>query len=420
MFSYKTFFSMHRVGKIPDLARGYAFPVDDWMRLDRFLILGSEGGTYYAGGRPLARQNTDATMTVIKKDGERAVARIAVVSQSGRAPKNDAAVFALALAATFGNERTKRAIIAAIPKVCRTGADLFQFADWVEGFGGDVRALRRGLAAWYTEQSADQLALQLVTHRQRGARSHRDLLKLCRASTSDAARKALFDWVSRDKQSASLPETAAAFVSARKAKDASEVAALIVKHGLPREAVPAEWLKDSEGLARIPWAHAVPGTHRQAGHAFGGRCAEARRWAAGCTVGSPRRRPDQEGGRASACDPVSAEGLCQRAGRKGGAHLGARAGDHRCAERSFRQGFRDCRANWQAHSSRARHIRLDGFWRDCRNIAFADGSGGGDGARNRRDGGECPYPGVHGSRRHPRFAGNDLADTAAAHARHAA
>ena len=64
------------------------------MRLDRFLILGSEGGTYYAGGRPLARQNTDATIKVIKKDGERAVARIVEVSQSGRAPKNDAAVFA--------------------------------------------------------------------------------------------------------------------------------------------------------------------------------------------------------------------------------------------------------------------------------------------------------------------------------------
>ena len=26
MFSYKTFFSMHRVGQVPNLARGYAFP----------------------------------------------------------------------------------------------------------------------------------------------------------------------------------------------------------------------------------------------------------------------------------------------------------------------------------------------------------------------------------------------------------
>ena len=261
MFSYKTFFSMHRVGKVPNLARGFAYPVDDWMRLDRFLILGSEGGAYYAGGRPLARQNTDAAIKVIKKDGERAVARIVEVSQSGRAPKNDAAVFALALAASFGTERTKRAAMTAIPKVCRTGADLFQFADWVEGFGGEVRALRRGLAAWYTEQSVDQLALQLVTCRERGARSHRDLLKLCHPHTSDAARKALFDWVSRDKKSATLPELVAAFVSAQKAKDAGEVAALIAKYGLPREAVPPEWRNDPKVwralLERMPFPELI-------------------------------------------------------------------------------------------------------------------------------------------------------------------
>ena len=30
---------------------GYSWEVDDWTRLDRFLILGAEGGTYYIGER---------------------------------------------------------------------------------------------------------------------------------------------------------------------------------------------------------------------------------------------------------------------------------------------------------------------------------------------------------------------------------
>ena len=30
---------------------GYSWQVDDWTRLDRFLILGAEGGTYYIGER---------------------------------------------------------------------------------------------------------------------------------------------------------------------------------------------------------------------------------------------------------------------------------------------------------------------------------------------------------------------------------
>jgi len=33
--------------QVPNSAGGYAWPVDKWMRFDRFLIFGSERGTYY-------------------------------------------------------------------------------------------------------------------------------------------------------------------------------------------------------------------------------------------------------------------------------------------------------------------------------------------------------------------------------------
>ena len=34
-------------GQIPNAAGGFYYPIDDWTLLDRFLILGSEAGTYY-------------------------------------------------------------------------------------------------------------------------------------------------------------------------------------------------------------------------------------------------------------------------------------------------------------------------------------------------------------------------------------
>ncbi len=245
MFSYRKFFTMHRVGgTVANSAGGYAFPVDDWMRLDRFLVLGSEGGSYYASERTLTRENAEATIEAIASDGERAVARIVEVSESGRAPKNGPAIFALALAASLGNERTKRAAMAAIPKVCRTGTHLFQFAEAIEGFRGWGRGLRRGVAAWYTEKRVDDLALQVIKYRQRGGWDHRDLLRLAHPSTHEAARKALFDWICRSATGPELPQLAAAFMAVSKAKDADEVAALILKHDLPREAVPTEWLND--------------------------------------------------------------------------------------------------------------------------------------------------------------------------------
>src|SRR5471032_998211 len=109
-----------RGDQVRNSAGGYAWAVDDWARLRRFLILGSEGGSYYAGEWKLTRENVAALERCLEADGLRAVAEIAAVSEAGRAPKNDPAVFALALAAGAADATTRKAALAALPRVCRT------------------------------------------------------------------------------------------------------------------------------------------------------------------------------------------------------------------------------------------------------------------------------------------------------------
>ena len=231
---------------VANSAGGHAFAVDDWTRLDRFLILGSEGGSYYAGERACTRENATATISCIEADGVAAVARIVAVSHSGRAPKNDPAIFALALASALGNDAAKRAAMTAIPQVCRTGTHLFQFAEAVEGFRGWGRGLRRGIAGWYTSRNVDQLALQLVKYRQRGGWSHRDLLRLAHPLTEDLARRDLFDWACRGTMTDRLPPIIAAYEAATKAVGAAEIVAAIEAFDLPREAIGTEWLNDAD------------------------------------------------------------------------------------------------------------------------------------------------------------------------------
>src|SRR5688500_3223009 len=110
--------------QVPNSAGGFAFAVDDWTRLDRFLILGSEGGTFYAGERKLTRENAQAVLRCLQLDGRRVVNRIVEISDAGRAPKNDPALFALALAAKLGDADTRRAAFAALPRVARIGTHL--------------------------------------------------------------------------------------------------------------------------------------------------------------------------------------------------------------------------------------------------------------------------------------------------------
>src|SRR2546425_12896468 len=130
--------------QVRNSAGGYTWEVDDWTRFDRFLILGAEGGTYYIGERELVRQNHDAIVRCIKTDGVRAVNRIVEISDSGRAPKNDPAIFAMALVATHGNAEAKALAFQNLGKVCRIGTHLFHFAEYVNALRGRSEERRVG------------------------------------------------------------------------------------------------------------------------------------------------------------------------------------------------------------------------------------------------------------------------------------
>ena len=165
--------------QVKNNAGGFSFQLDVWKRLDRWLILGAEGGTYYASERKLTRDNAKTILECLALDAGRTVETIASVSESGRAPKNDAAIFALALACADKNASS--IALHAVPRVCRIGTPLFHFVAAVESMRGWGPALRKAVARWYSERTPDQLCYQLAKYQQRDGWSHRDLLRLSHA-----------------------------------------------------------------------------------------------------------------------------------------------------------------------------------------------------------------------------------------------
>ncbi|WP_083467953.1 TROVE domain-containing protein [Methylobacterium tarhaniae] len=226
-------------GTVRNSAGGHAVAVGDWTRLDRFLVLGSEGGSYYASPRALTVESAAAVQRCLAADGERAVAAIVGVSEGGRAPKQDPAIFALALAAASPDLATRRAALRALPQVCRTGTHLFQFAGVVEAMRGWGRGLRRAVGTWYCATPVEALAFQAVKYRSRQGWTHRDLLRLAHPETEEPARRALFDWICRGRVAEALPGIVHAFTKVQaEGVDGPVAAALIRSHGLPWEALP--------------------------------------------------------------------------------------------------------------------------------------------------------------------------------------
>ena len=184
--------------QVTNAAGGYTFAVDDLSRLRRFLTLGTEGGTYYTREQELTRDSADAVFRAAASDPIELVRLIVDVSTAGRAPRQNPALFALAVAASADDVDGRRAALAALPTVARTGTHLFLFSRYVEQFRGWGPTLRKAVARWYTDMPVDKLAYQLVKYRQREGWSHYDLLRLASPSgVTDPARRMAFNWTAR-------------------------------------------------------------------------------------------------------------------------------------------------------------------------------------------------------------------------------
>lgn len=198
--------------QVPNSAGGFGFALDDFGRLERFLIIGSDAPTYYASARKLTLENVACVDRCLVADARRTVEAVVDVSTKGRAPKNDPAIFALALAAESDDANTRALALAALGIVCRTGTHLFQFLEFKKAVAASrgrkhmrrSHALHRAIERWFNLRPVDKAALQLIKYRQRAGWSQADVLKLvhprpARAvdagdATALRSRVALYQW----------------------------------------------------------------------------------------------------------------------------------------------------------------------------------------------------------------------------------
>lgn len=235
-----------REDQVKNSSGGFVWTVDKWTRLDRFLILGTEGGTYYATEQKITRENAKSVVGLIKKDGERVVSRLTEISDAGRAYKNDAALFVLALCFAEGNAGTKAAAKSALPKVARIGTHLFTFLEYANSLRGWGRSLKGAVAEWYDAQDADKLALQITKYKERNGWSHRDALRLAHPKTKDEAKNWLYRFaVGKVTDFGDAPAFIAACESVKTA-NARDAAEYVRQYNLPREVLPTEVLTDPQ------------------------------------------------------------------------------------------------------------------------------------------------------------------------------
>jgi 60 kDa SS-A/Ro ribonucleoprotein len=233
-------------GQVENSAGGFTFALDQWGRLDQFLILGSEGRTYYVSEETLTLENADNVIECIKANGERVVQRIVEISDEGRAVKNTPALFALALCSSFGDQLTKSLAYYALPKVARTGYHLLMWAAYTNNLGGTGMGWRKAVKRWFHGKTPDQLAYQAIKYQQREGWALADILRLAHVEPKSQAYDNIFKYIvdgwTWPYPPVGIPDM---ILMAEQAKKASvDRIVNMAKSGLPREAIPTEHLKN--------------------------------------------------------------------------------------------------------------------------------------------------------------------------------
>lgn len=240
-----------RTDMVKNNAGGYVFQITPQQRLERFLLIGSEGGTYYVGERELTEQNAQSVVALIKTNGLDVVNTVVDFAVNGRAPKADAGIFVLALCATYGDAATKKAAYAAIASVCRTSTHLFLFTSNVQNLRGWSNGLRKGVANFYTNRTPEQIAYQMIKYRDRAGFTHADVLRLSHPKAKNKEQNLLFGYAVGKVPATEVKNAQVrAYEAAKTAKD-QDLLNLIAEGRLTWEMVPTEALNDVEVLSYL-------------------------------------------------------------------------------------------------------------------------------------------------------------------------
>lgn len=248
--------------QVENAAGGYTFVPSELVRLRRFLTLGTDGGTYYVREREITAKNAKLVLELARTRTTELVAEVLAISLAGRAPRQNPALFALAAAAKLGDDDGRRAALAAVPLVARTGTQLFLLAGYLQQFGGWGRGTRRAIGNWYVDPARDveSVAYQALKYRQREGWTHADLLRLSHPKTVEPARRELFNWIhGREAELSGLP-LLVAFERIQAATSVAEVVEVVsANRGISWEMIPDRF-QNERAVWEALLANGVPQT----------------------------------------------------------------------------------------------------------------------------------------------------------------
>lgn len=236
--------------QVQNNAKGYVFEIEPMAFLRRFLVLGTGSGTYYVNAKKHTENAINALIEIAKSDGKTFVDETMRVSVNGLAKDNTNALFALAVALSYGDKDTKEYAVTRSSDIARIPTHwftLFEFLDNMRGRGAVIKRLRKHLI---NILSTERLGYYAAKYPSRGKWSMRDFVRIARPKARDDAQNSVLRYIVKGEfevaSSEEIPEYMRYIVGKNIAPNVSENlrADHIRSYKLTHEMIPTEWKND--------------------------------------------------------------------------------------------------------------------------------------------------------------------------------
>ena len=118
-------------GQVRNEAQGYSYVVKKLERVKRYIVLGTEGGTYYATEKEGREDNVKCVLALLKENNhvDGLLNMLEQYSKEGRATKEDALLTALMTCVMYDDKNIQKKAYEKVVSICNIPTKLFRFIE---------------------------------------------------------------------------------------------------------------------------------------------------------------------------------------------------------------------------------------------------------------------------------------------------
>lgn len=236
--------------------------VSDIEFFKRFLMLGSENGTYYINNVDLTEQHVECLDRLIKDTGKHEDILSTMETYIPKVYKKDYLIFALARCC-IEKEHTELRVKAydILHNVCFTPTMLFMFVEMYEGLHmkyhkstGWNKLQKSFISKWYLGKTPKQLLYTITKYRQRNGWTHADVLRLAHIKVPNTVYDHIFkyitkgmeEYLTKNNKDDEVTEYLKDYETLKATEDPEEAIQLIKKCNFVREHIPTTLLNNAD------------------------------------------------------------------------------------------------------------------------------------------------------------------------------